>query len=268
MAGFTDEQALRYVRQVTVGEVGVVGQERLLDSSAVIVGAGGLGSPALLYLAAAGVGRIAVIDSDAVDVTNLQRQIAHSTADVGRNKAESAAETALALNPTVEVTAVPERLSASNALQLLAGYDVVLDCTDNFSTRYVVNDACVLLGVPLVSASIMRFYGQLMTVAPRTGPCLRCLLPEPPVAGSVPTCAQTGVIGPVAGALGSLQAVEAIKVLLRLPGTLAGRLFVLDALTFDAQVLEIERDRGCAVCGDAPTIHAPVDVGETCQGSR
>lgn len=268
MPGFTDEQALRYVRQVTVGEVGAAGQERLLGSSAVIVGAGGLGSPALLYLAAAGVGRIGVIDSDAVDLTNLQRQIAHRTADIGRNKAESATEAARALNPTVEVVPIAERLAAASALDLLSGYDVVLDCTDNFSTRYVVNDACVLLGVPLVSASIMRFYGQLMTVAPRTGPCLRCLLPEPPVAGSVPTCAQTGVIGPVAGTLGSLQAVEAIKVLLGLPGTLAGRLFVLDALTFDAQVLEIERDTGCAVCGDAPTILAPFDVGDTCEGSR
>jgi len=265
---FTDEQALRYVRQVTVGEVGASGQERLAGSSAVIVGAGGLGSPALLYLAAAGVGRIGVIDSDAVDLTNLQRQIAHRTSDVGRNKAESAAEAALALNPTVRVTALPVRLNAGNVLGLLDGYDVVLDCTDNFAARYVVNDACVLLGTPLVSASIMRFYGQLMTVAPRVGPCLRCLLPDPPPPGSVPTCAQTGVIGPVAGALGSLQAVEAIKVLLGLPGTLVGRMFALDALTFDAEVLEIARDPGCPVCGDAPTILAPVDYGETCEGSR
>ena len=266
MAGFTDEQALRYVRQVTVREVGAVGQERLLGSSAVIVGAGGLGPPALLYLAAAGVGRIAVIDSDTVDLTNLQRQIAHRTEDVGHNKAKSAAETARALNPTVEIGPYPDRLTAGNAIELLSGFDVILDCTDNFSTRYVVNDAAVILGTPLVTASIMRFYGQLTTVMPRVGPCLRCLVPEPPAPGSVPTCAQTGVIGPVAGALGSLQAVEAIKVLLGLEGTLVGRLFVLDALSFDPQVLEIERDPGCAVCGDSPTILTPVDAGETCEG--
>jgi molybdopterin/thiamine biosynthesis adenylyltransferase len=268
MSGFTDEQALRYVRQVTVREVGAVGQERLLASSAVIVGAGGLGSPALLYLAAAGVGRIGVIDSDAVDLTNLQRQIAHRTADVGRNKAESAVGSARALNPSVEVTAFPERLDASNALGLLGGYDVVLDCTDNFAARYLVNDASVLLGSPLVTASVMRFYGQLMTVVPRLGPCLRCLLPEPPKPGEVPTCAQTGIVGPLAGALGSLQAVEALKVLLGLEGTLVGRMFVLDALSFDAQVLEIERDAGCPVCGDSPTILAPADTGETCEGQR
>jgi adenylyltransferase/sulfurtransferase len=268
MAGFTDEQAMRYARQVTVREVGAVGQERLLGSSAVIVGAGGLGCPALLYLAAAGVGRVAVIDPDVVDLTNLQRQIAHRTADIGRNKAESAADAARALNPTVEVVAVPTRLEAGNALELLRDYDVVLDCTDNFAARYVVNDTCVIGGLPLVTASIMRFYGQLTTVAPRSGPCLRCLLPEPPRPGEVPTCAQTGVIGPVAGALGSLQAVEAIKVLLGQPGTLVGRVFVLDTLSFDVEVLAIERDPGCPVCGDAPSILAPVDMGETCEGQH
>jgi molybdopterin/thiamine biosynthesis adenylyltransferase len=267
-AGFSEEQALRYIRQVTVREVSAVGQERLMASSAVVVGAGGLGSPALLYLAAAGVGRVGVIDSDVVDLTNLQRQIAHRTADVGRNKAESAAEAARALNPTVEVVAVAERVTASNVLDLLAGYDVVLDCTDNFAARYAVNDACVLLGTPLVTASVMRFYGQLTTVKPRVGPCLRCLVPVAPEPGTFPSCAQTGIIGPVAGALGSLQAVEALKVLLGLPDTLVGRMFVLDTLTFDARVLDVERDPGCAVCGEAPTILAPVDVGETCEGSR
>jgi molybdopterin/thiamine biosynthesis adenylyltransferase len=268
MPGLTDEQVMRYIRQVTVPEVGVVGQERLLDSSAVIVGAGGLGSPALLYLAAAGVGRIGVIDSDVVDLTNLQRQIAHRTADLGRNKAESAAESARALNPTVEIVPEPVRLDASNALALLGGYDVVLDCTDNFVARYVINDASVILGTPLVTASVMRFYGQLTTVMPRVGACLRCVLPEPPKPGEVPTCAQTGVIGPLVGALGSLQAVEAIKVLLGKPGTLVGRMFVLDALAFDSEVLEIERDVRCPVCGDEPTITAPVEVGGTCGGQH
>lgn len=242
----------------------MVGQERLFDASAVIVGAGGLGCPALLYLAAAGVGRIAVIDSDVVDLTNLQRQIAHRTSDVGRNKAVSAAEAALEINPTVEVVPIAERLTADNALDLLSGYEVVLDCTDNFSTRYVVNDASVILGTPLVTASIMRFYGQLTTVVPHVGPCLRCLIPDPPRPGSVPSCAQTGVIGPVAGAMGSLQAVEALKVMLRLPDTLDGRMLVLDTLTFDTQVLDIERNPECAVCGDAPTITVPVDIADTC----
>jgi molybdopterin/thiamine biosynthesis adenylyltransferase len=268
VAGFTDEQALRYVRQVTVGEIGAAGQERLLGSSAAIVGAGGLGCPALLYLAAAGVGRITVIDSDAVDVTNLQRQIAHRTRDIGRNKARSAADAALALNPTVDVAACGERLTASNAFDLLSGHDVVLDCTDNFAARYVVNDACVLLGTPLVTASVMRFYGQLTVVRPRVGPCLRCLVPQPPEPGTVPTCAQTGIVGPVAGALGSLQAVEALKVLLGLPDTLVGRMFALDALTFEAEVLEIERDPGCPVCGDEPSITQLADRGETCEGRR
>jgi adenylyltransferase/sulfurtransferase len=264
MPGFTDEQALRYVRQVTVREIGAVGQERLLGSSALIVGAGGLGSPALLYLAAAGVGRIGVVDSDELDMTNLQRQIAHRTSDLGRNKAKSAVEAARALNPSIELQAFPVRVSAANVLDLIRPFDVVLDCTDNFSTRYLVNDAAVILGTPLVSASVMRFHGQLRTVRPRLGPCLRCLMPVPPAPGEVPTCAQSGILGPVAGALGALQAVEAIKVLLELEGTLVGRMFALDALAFESQVLDIERDPACPVCGDAPTIVSPQDVAEAC----
>lgn len=264
MSGFTDEQALRYVRQVTVREIGAVGQERLLGSSALIVGAGGLGSPALLYLAAAGVGRIGVVDSDELDLTNLQRQIAHRTDDLGRNKAESAAEAARALNPTVTLESLPMRLDAANVLDLLRPYDVVLDCTDNFAARYLVNDAAVILGTPLVTASVMRFHGQLRTVVPRVGPCLRCLMPTPPAPGEVPTCAVSGIIGPVAGALGALQAVEAIKVLLGLEGTLVGRMFALDALTFEVQVLDVERNPGCPVCGDAPTIRTPQGIVEAC----
>lgn len=264
MSTLGDEGSLRYLRQVTVREIGVVGQERLLRSSALIVGAGGLGSPALLYLAAAGVGRIAVADSDDLDITNLQRQIAHTTADLGTNKAQSAARTASELNPTVAIEALGVRIDASNALELLRPYDVVLDCADNFATRYVVNDAAVILGVPLVSASVMRFQGQLRTVIPRKGPCLRCLMPIPPAPGQVPTCAQSGIVGPVAGALGSLQAAEALKVLLGLEGTLVERMFAIDVLSFETDVLEIERDPGCPVCGDTPTILVPVDIPEAC----
>jgi adenylyltransferase/sulfurtransferase len=264
MTTLGDEGSLRYLRQVTVREIGVVGQERLLHSSAVIVGAGGLGSPALLYLAAAGVGHIAVIDSDDLDVTNLQRQIAHRTADLGTNKAESAARTALDLNPGIHIEAIRARVDADNVLELLEPYDIVLDCLDNFSARYALNDAAVLLDKPLVSASVMRFQGQLRTVIPRKGPCLRCLMPDPPAPGQVPTCAQSGIIGPVAGALGCLQAAEAIKVLLGLDGTLVDRMFALDVLSFEADVLDIERDPSCPVCGDAPTILQPVHVPEAC----
>jgi molybdopterin/thiamine biosynthesis adenylyltransferase len=264
MSAFTDDQVVRYARQIAIPEVGAAGQERLLASSAVIVGAGGLGSPVLLYLAAAGIGRITVIDSDPVDLTNLQRQIAHSMSDVGRNKAVSAAETARAINPDVEITARTERLSAENAPALLGGHGVVLDCTDNFATRYLINDACVLMGSTLVTAAISRFYGQIMTIVPRRGPCYRCLFPEPPVAGSVPTCAQTGILGPVPGALGSLQALEAMKVLLGLDGTLEGRMLAIDTRVFDVELLEVARDPVCPVCGDSPTITVLADIPGTC----
>jgi molybdopterin/thiamine biosynthesis adenylyltransferase len=262
--GLDDGQIVRYARQIAIPEVGVAGQERLLGASAAIVGAGGLGSPALLYLAAAGVGRITVIDSDPVELTNLQRQIAHTTADIGRNKAVSAAEAAAAVNPDVTITASRERLAADNARELLGGHGVVLDCTDNFATRYLINDACVLTGATLVTAAISRFYGQIMTIVPRRGPCYRCLFPEPPLAGSVPTCAQTGILGPVPGALGSLQALEAMKVLLGLDGTLEGRLLAIDTRVFDVEMLEVARDPRCPVCGDEPTIVELEDVSGTC----
>lgn len=264
MAGFTDEQALRYARQINIPQVGAAGQERLLSSSALVVGAGGLGSPALLYLAAAGVGRIGVADADPVDLTNLQRQIAHGVDDIGRNKARSARDAMLAIDPGLDVVAFEERLTAANALDVLRGFDVVLDCTDNFPTRYLLNDACVLSGTPLVTAAVLRFYGQLTTVVPHDGPCMRCALPEPPAPGSVPSCAQAGILGPVAGALGCLAAVEAIKVLLGLPDTLKGRLFVLDALAFEPSVMEIARDPDCPVCGERPTITTLVDYEPSC----
>jgi molybdopterin/thiamine biosynthesis adenylyltransferase len=261
---FTDEQALRYARQTNIPDVGVVGQERLLASSALVVGAGGLGSAAILYLAAAGVGRLGIADSEVVEMTNLQRQIAHGVADLGRNKAVSAAESVARIDPAIDVAVVEDRIVAANALATIEGWDVVLDCTDNFPARYLVNDACVMTGTTLVTAAVLRFYGQVMTVVPRRGPCMRCLLPDVPEPGTVPTCARAGILGPVAGAFGCLEAIEALKVLLGLDGTLEGRLLAIDSRTFEVEVLEAERDPGCPVCGDVPTIVELADAPGTC----
>lgn len=249
----TDADIMRYGRQIIVPEVGGAGQEKLLASHVVTIGAGGLGSPSLLYLAAAGVGHITVIDGDEVDETNLQRQIAHTTADLGVNKAESAAQTMLAINPGIEVTVVPERIDAENIAGLLADADLVLDGSDNFATRYLVNDACVLAGKPLVEAAILRFQGQLMTIVPGQGPCYRCLFPYQPEPGTVPSCSQAGILGPVAGVLGSLQAAEALKLLLGAQ-TLAGRALFVDTLSMDMRTVEVPRDPDCPVCGEHPTI--------------
>lgn len=249
----TEADIIRYGRQIIVPEVGGVGQERLLASHVVVVGAGGLGSPSLLYLAAAGVGHITVIDGDEVDETNLQRQIAHTTADLGVNKAESAAATMLAINPGIEVTVVPERVNAENIGALIADADLVLDGSDNFATRYLINDACVLAGKSLVEAAILRFHGQLFTIVPGVGPCYRCLFPAQPEPGSVPSCSQAGILGPVAGVMGSLQAAEALKLLLGTE-TLTGRALFVDILSMDMRTMEVPRDTECPVCGDNPTI--------------
>lgn len=264
MTDFTDEMAARHARQTIIPEIGIAGQERLLAGSALVVGAGGLGSPALLYLTAAGVGRIGVVDADAVETTNLNRQIAHGTRDMGRNKAESAADAMRAIDPSVRVVVYPQRLTAANAIEILSGWDVVLDCSDNFPTRYLINDACVLLGIPLVTAAVMRFHGQITTVVPRAGACLRCILPEPPQPGSGITPAEAGILGPVAGVFGSLQAIEAKKVLMRLPGILQSRIHALDALTFEASTMEVARDPACPVCGDEPRITALQDAPDSC----
>jgi adenylyltransferase/sulfurtransferase len=249
-----EEDIVRYSRQILVPEIGGAGQERLLDSHVVVVGAGGLGSPSLLYLAAAGVGRITVLDGDVVDESNLQRQIAHSTCDVGVNKAVSAAETMRAINPGTDVIVIEERVSAENVREIFSAGDLVLDGSDNFATRYLVNDACVMLGKPLVEAAILRFHGQVMTIAPGHGPCYRCLFPTQPEPGTVPSCSQAGILGPVAGVLGSLQAVEALKLLAGVPNTLVGRAMFMDLLTMDVHTFEVPRDPDCAVCGDQPTI--------------
>jgi adenylyltransferase/sulfurtransferase len=243
----------RYSRHLLIPEVGLAGQQRLNAARALVVGAGGLGSPALQYLAAAGVGRIGIVDDDVVDETNLQRQTIFATADVGRKKADVAAERLHALNPAIALDALALRLDASNARELVRLYDVVLDCTDRFPTRYLINDACILEGTPDVYGSIFRFDGQV-SVFQTMGPCYRCLYPEPPPAESRPTCAEGGVLGALAGIVGAWQASEALKVLLGAGETLRGRLMLIDALYARVREVRFDRDPGCAVCGDSATI--------------
>ena len=244
------DQEARYSRHVLIPEVGVAGQLRLLEAKVLCIGAGGLGSPSSMYLAAAGVGRIGVIDDDVVDASNLQRQILHATDRVGTAKVESAEQTLRGLNPDVVVDKHRTRITSDNALELIGGYDVVIDGADNFATRYLVNDAALRLGVPVVHASIFRFEGQI-TVFPGTGsPCYRCLYPQPPPAEEAPSCAEAGVLGVLPGIMGVLQATEAIKLVLGLGDTLAGRLLCYDALKTRFRELKLRRDPACPTCGD------------------
>ncbi len=246
----SEAEILRYSRQIILPQVGGRGQERLKAARVLVVGAGGLGSPALLYLAAAGVGTLGVCDGDAVDPTNLQRQVIHGTQDVGRPKVDSAAEALRRLNPEVSVRRHPGRLTAASAPEVLAGYDVVVDGTDTFPSKFLVNDACVAAGVPYVFSGILGFEGQILTVVPGSGPCYRCFFREPPPPGSVPTCAQAGILGPVAGVMGSLQALEVLKLLLGIGDPLAGRLLLFDGLGLSFRELRIHRDPRCPACGD------------------
>jgi adenylyltransferase/sulfurtransferase len=234
--------------------------------SALVVGAGGLGSPAAYQLAAAGVGRIGLCDADRVDLSNLQRQVLHFTDDVGRSKVESGAAKLRALNPAIVVDEYAERVTSANALSLFAAYDVVLDCSDNFATRYLVNDACVLLGRPQVHGSIFRFDGQVTVFQPAAGPCYRCVYPHPPVPGTVPSCAQAGVIGVLPGLIGSVMAMEAIKVLTGRGAPLMGRLVIYNALDMEFAEVRIRRDPTCPICGAAPTIDALIDYEAFCGG--
>ncbi len=245
----TEAEILRYSRQIILPQVGGAGQERIRQGRVLVVGAGGLGSPALLYLAAAGVGTVGVCDGDAVDPTNLQRQVIHATPDVGRLKVDSAADALGRLNPGVEVVRHPVRLTAANAPGILAGYDVVVDGTDTFASKFLVNDACVAAGVPYVFSGILGFEGQVLTVVPGRGPCYRCFFREPPPPGSVPTCAQAGILGPVAGALGSLQALEVLKLLLGVGELLVGRLLLFDGLGLAFREVRIRQDPRCPACG-------------------
>lgn len=260
---FTREQVMRYSRHILLSEVGGRGQRKLLEAKVLIVGAGGLGSPAALYLAAAGVGTLGIVDFDTVDLSNLQRQLLHGRSDVGRLKVDSAADTLAEINPDVRVVKHPERLSAENALDIFSDYDVVLDGTDNFATRYLVNDACVLLGKPLVHGSIFRFEGLCTLFAPGRG-CYRCLFASPPPPGTVPSCAEAGVLGVLPGIIGSLQAVEAIKWILRIGEPLVNRLLLFDALAMEFREVKIGRNPGCPICGEEPTIRELMDYDWSC----
>lgn len=243
------EELVRYSRHIGLAEVGESGQRRLKQASVLVVGAGGLGSPALLYLAAAGVGRLGIVDFDAVDLSNLQRQLLHDTASIGTAKTASARARLHAINPHVEVETIDEPLTAANALDVIARYDLVIDGTDNFKTRYVTNDACVLLGRPNVYGSVLRFEGQASVFATSDGPCYRCLYPEPPPPGLVPSCAEAGVLGVLPGLIGTIQATEAIKLIIGAGESLAGRLLLVDALTMQFRTIRLRRDPECPACG-------------------
>jgi adenylyltransferase/sulfurtransferase len=252
--GFTEGQIRRYSRQIILPHVGGKGQRKLLRSKVLVVGVGGLGSPAAVYLAAAGVGTLGLVDCDAVDLSNLHRQILHGTSDVGRTKTESAADAIHALNPDVEVVLYQRRLTSENALEILRSYDVVVEGSDNFPTKYLVNDACVYLGKPLVLGAVYQFEGQAAVFLPAEGPCYRCVFPEPPPPGAVPTCQEAGVLGVVPGVIGSIQAAETIKLLLGLGRPLVGRLLLFDALRMEFTEVAFARDSACPVCGDEPTV--------------
>jgi sulfur-carrier protein adenylyltransferase/sulfurtransferase len=260
-----DEQRKRYSRHLLIPEIGVEGQQRLLEAKVLLVGAGGLGSPAALYLAAAGIGRLGIVDDDVVDESNLQRQVLHSTAALGEPKVESAARRLEGLNPDVEVVSFRERVTVETVDRILGrGWDVVVDGADNFPTRYLLNDASVWQGVPVVHGSIFRFEGQATVFAPGRGPCYRCLFPEPPPPELAPSCAEGGVLGVLPGVIGSIQGAEALKVVLGIGRPLIGRLLLYDALAGSFDEVAVRRDPGCPVCGDAPTITEYVDYDEFC----
>ncbi len=247
-------QKERYRRHLTIPEVGEVGQQKLLDAKVLLLGAGGLGSPAALYLAAAGVGTLGIVDSDVVDLSNLQRQVLHTLKREGMPKTQSAQEAIAALNPDVEVIPFQERLTSQNVLRILEGFDLVLDGGDNFPTRYLLNDACVMLGKPNIHGSIYRFEGQVTTFVPRQGPCYRCLYPHPPPPGMAPSCAEAGVLGVLPGIIGLLQANEALKLILGVGTPLVGRLLTFEAQATRFQELKLRRDPGCGVCAEGAQI--------------
>ena len=256
----TDEQIERYSRHIILKEVGAKGQKKLLNAKVLIIGAGGLGAPAAMYLAAAGVGTIGIADADDVDLSNLQRQIIHSTEDVGKPKVKSARETMERMNPGVKVNTYHMFVDAANIRELIRGDDFIIDGTDNFPAKFLINDACVLEKKPFSHAGIIRFKGQLMTYVPGEGPCYRCVFKEPPPKDAVPTCKQAGVIGAMGGVIGSLQAMEAIKYIIGKGELLTGYLLTYDALTMEFRKVGLPRDtRRCAVCGEHPTITEPVD---------
>jgi molybdopterin/thiamine biosynthesis adenylyltransferase len=266
---FSNEQLERYSRHIILKEVGVKGQKRLLGGKVLIIGAGGLGAPAALYLAAAGVGTIGIADADVVDLSNLQRQVIHTTADIGKVKVESAKETMLAINPDITVNTYHEFIAADNIRDIIRDYDFILDGTDNFPAKFLINDACVMEKKPFCHAGIIRFKGQLMTYVPGQGPCYRCVFKNPPPKDAVPTCKQAGVIGAMAGVIGCLQALEAVKFLTGAGELLTGKLLTYDALHNNFHTIKLpERVHDCPVCGDHPTITELIDYEQTeCEGT-
>jgi adenylyltransferase/sulfurtransferase len=260
----TIEEVRRYSRHLIIPDVAMAGQKRLKNARVLCVGAGGLGSPALMYLAAAGVGTLGIVDFDVVDESNLQRQIIHGQSDIGRPKAESARDSVLEINPLVTVNLHEERLDSSNVMELFADYDLIVDGTDNFATRYLVNDACVLMHKPYVWGSIYRFDGQASVFWADHGPCYRCLYPEPPPPGMVPSCAEGGVLGVLCGSVGSIQVTEAIKLLTGIGEPLLGSLMVYDALEMEYRKIKVRKDPNCAVCGENPTVTELIDYEAFC----
>lgn len=256
---FTNKQSERYSRHIVLKEIGEKGQKKLLDSKVFIAGAGGLGSPAALYLAAAGVGTIGIADSDDVDLSNLQRQIIHTTNDIGRAKAESAKETLSLINTDIKVNTYRTLIDSRNITEMIADYDFIIDATDNFPAKFLINDACVMAGKPFSHAGVIRFQGQLMTYVPKEGPCYRCIFKDPPPKDAVPNCRQVGVVGAMCGVIGSLQAMEAIKYITGQGELLTGKLLTCDALKMEFRKVELPKDCNCAVCGSNPSITRLID---------
>ena len=265
---FSNEQLERYSRHIILKEIGVKGQKKLFNAKVLIIGAGGLGAPAAMYLAAAGVGTIGIADADEVDLSNLQRQIIHATEDVGKPKVQSAKETMNKMNPDVTVNTYHEFVSSENITELISGYDFIIDGTDNFPAKFLINDACVMAKKPFSHAGIIRFKGQLMTYVPGEGPCYRCVFKNPPPKDAVPTCKQAGVVGAMGGVIGSLQAMEAIKYITGTGELLTGHLLTFDAIKMEFRKVKLPKPNGkCAVCGENPTITELVDYEQTeCDG--
>ncbi len=257
---FTDQQLERYSRHIILQRVGIEGQQKIMAGRVLIIGVGGLGSPAALYLAAAGVGTIGLVDADRVELSNLQRQIIHFTDDLNKAKVDSAREKMEALNPDVKVRAYPVRVDAANILDIIKDYDFVIDGTDNFPAKFLINDACVLQGIPFSHGGILRFAGQTLTVLPGKSACYRCLFPEPPPANAVPSCSQAGILGVIAGMLGTIQAAEALKFLIQQGELLTNTLLTFDALTMNFRKVRVQKRSTCLVCGQRPTILKPEDV--------
>ncbi len=268
MFQFTEEQIKRYARHIILPEVGGKGQEKLLKSRVLVIGAGGLGSPALFYLAAAGVGTLGIVDYDVVDFSNLQRQILHTTQRVGISKVESASETLKALNPDVKVITYNTMINKDNIVDIIKDYDLVLDGTDNFPTRFLINDACYFERIPLVSAAMLRFEGQCTVFDFRhrdLSPCYRCLFPEPPPPGLIPSCQEAGILGSIGGIMGCIQATEAIKMILGIGEPLVGKLLIMDALSMEFKKVKLRKDPSCPLCGDEPKITGLIEYDQSCE---